>query len=78
MWGWRRGQRWVWWCLLLGWVFGTAPALVIHFAIGYTDYTHLLPVYLLIIATVTALALSRDYLTAEPERVTVDAGAVKN
>ncbi len=78
MWGWRRGQRWVWWCLLLGWLCGTVPALVIHFAIGYTAYSHLLPVYLLIVATVTALALSRDYLTADPQPVPVDAGAARN
>lgn len=24
-WGWRRGQRWVWWSLLAGCAFGTAP-----------------------------------------------------
>jgi len=64
MWGWRRGQRWVWWCLLLGCAFGTVPVLVVHFAIGYTDLEHLLPVYVLVLATVTALALSKDYMTA--------------
>ncbi|MGB9303679.1 MAG: hypothetical protein WCB92_08380 [Mycobacterium sp.] len=68
MWGWRRGQRWVWWCLLLGCGFGTAPALAIHFAVGYTTFEHLLPVYVLVLATVTALGLSKDYLTA-PVRV---------
>jgi hypothetical protein len=64
MWGWRRGQRWIWWSLLLGCGFGTAPALLIHFAIGYTHFEHLLPVYVLVVATVIALVLSKDYLTA--------------
>lgn len=65
MWGWRRGQRWVWWSLLFGCACGTAPALSIHFAIGYTHFDHLLPVYVLVIATTIALALSKGYLTAQ-------------
>jgi hypothetical protein len=64
MWGWRRGQPWVWWCLLMGCAFGTVPVLVIHFTIGYTHLEHLLPVYVLVVVTVIALALSKDYLTA--------------
>lgn len=64
LWGWRRGQRWVWWSLLIGCLFGTAPALAIHFAIGYTHFVHLLPVYVLVLVVSCALALSRPYLTA--------------
>jgi hypothetical protein len=64
LWGWRRGERWVWWSLLLGWLFGTAPALGIHFAIGYTHFEHLLPVYVLVGVVVCALVLSKPYLTA--------------
>jgi hypothetical protein len=67
MWGWRSGQRWVWWCLLLGCAFGTVPVLVVHFAVGYTHFDHLMPVYVLVIAAVTALALSKNYLTAQAE-----------
>jgi hypothetical protein len=63
MWGWRRGQRWIWWCLLVGCAFGTVPVLIVHFTIGYTHFEHLLPVYLLVIATVVSLALSRTYFT---------------
>ncbi|MDT5224745.1 MAG: hypothetical protein QOG19_2152 [Mycobacterium sp.] len=65
LWGWRRGQRWVWWSLLLGCAFGTVPVLIVHFAIGYTHFEHLLPVYVLVVVTVIALALSRGYLTAQ-------------
>jgi hypothetical protein len=64
MWGWRRGHWWVWWCLALGCAFGTVPVLIIHFAIGYTHFEHLLPVYVLVAAAVFALAASRPYLTA--------------
>lgn len=64
MWGWRRGQRWVWWGLLLGCAFGTVPVLIVHVAIGYTHVEHLAPVYVLVAATATALALSKPYLTA--------------
>lgn len=64
LWGWRRGERWVWWCLLIGCTAGTAPAVAIHFSIGYTTFEHLLPVYVLIVTTALALVLSKPYLTA--------------
>lgn len=65
LWGFRRGERWVWWSLLTGFVTGTVPALAVHYAIGYTTFIHLLPVYVLVLVTATALILSRPYLTAE-------------
>lgn len=64
MWGWRRGQRAVWWTLLLGCACATAPVLIVHFSIGYTDFIHLLPVYVLVAAAGAALVLSKSYLTA--------------
>jgi hypothetical protein len=65
LWGWRRGEQWVWWSLLIGCVAGTAPALAIHFAVGYTTFEHLLPVYLVVVVTTLAMALSHPYLTAQ-------------
>jgi hypothetical protein len=64
LWGWRRGERWLWWSLLIGCAVGTAPALAVHFAIGYTSFEHLLPVYVLVVVTVLGLTLSYPYLTA--------------
>ena len=64
LWGWRRGERWVWWSLLIGCASGTAPAVAVHFAIGYTSFKHLLPLYIVVLVTVLALALSNPYLTA--------------
>jgi hypothetical protein len=52
------------WSVLLGCAFGTVPVLIIHFAIGYTHFEHLPPVYVLVAASVIALALSKGYLTA--------------
>jgi hypothetical protein len=64
LWGWRRGERWVWWSLAAGCASGTLPVLIVHFAIGYTHVIHLAPVYALVAATVVALTVSRPYLTA--------------
>lgn len=73
LWGWRRGERWVWWSLAAGCASGTLPVLIVHFAIGYTHFVHLAPVYLLVVAMVVALIISRPYLTAIDSAVTVSA-----
>jgi hypothetical protein len=70
LWGWRRGERWVWWSLLIGCSTGTAPAVAVHFAIGYTSFGHLLPVYILVVVTAVAMTLSHPYLTARAESST--------
>jgi hypothetical protein len=67
LWGWRRGERWVWWSLLIGCAAGTTPALAVHFAIGYTSFEHLFPVYVLVVVTALAMTLSHPYLTARSE-----------
>jgi hypothetical protein len=61
-WGWRRGESWVWWTLVLGAVFGFGPTLAIHFQIHYTNLSHLAPVYLGTATTAVALILARPYL----------------
>jgi hypothetical protein len=62
LWGWRRGEAWVFWTLLLAAVAGFGPTLVIHYRIHYTDLSHLAPVYLGVVLTATALTLARPYL----------------
>lgn len=62
LWGWRRGERWVWWTLLLAAIAGFGPTLAIHYRIHYTDLSHLAPVYLGVALTATALTLARPYL----------------
>jgi hypothetical protein len=61
-WGWRRGESWVWWTLLIAAACGFGPTLAVHYQIHYTDLSHLAPVYLGVALTATALALSRPYL----------------
>jgi hypothetical protein len=62
IWGWRRGERWVWWTLALAAVVGFGPAIVVHLCIRYTSFEHLAPVYFGIGLTAAALILARPYL----------------
>jgi hypothetical protein len=71
-WGWRRGERWVWWSLAAA-AAGFLPAVAVHGSIQYTDNGHLAPVYIGIVLTITALALSRPYLCARPEKLSEQA-----
>ncbi|NUT33510.1 MAG: hypothetical protein HOV79_10585, partial [Hamadaea sp.] len=73
MWGWRRGEAWVWWTLLGAAVAGFAPALLVHRGIDYTSFEHLLPVYLGVAFTGVALTLSRPFLCATPRGIRDDA-----
>jgi hypothetical protein len=65
-WGWRRGDRWVWWTLAGAATAGFAPAAIVHVSIGYTDATHLAPVYVGIAFTAISLTLAHPYLCARP------------
>ncbi|EWM11479.1 hypothetical protein [Kutzneria sp. 744] len=63
-WGWRRGESWVWWTLVLAAISGFGCALTVHGEIGYTDLGHLAPAYLGLAVTIVALVLARPYLCA--------------
>ncbi|MGD6972437.1 dihydroorotate dehydrogenase [Rossellomorea aquimaris] len=45
LWGFQQGNKWVWWTLLIGGIPAFISGIYIHFAIGYTSFTHLLPAY---------------------------------
>lgn len=75
LWGWRRGESWVWWTLLLSAVTGFGPTLVIHYRIHYTDLSHLAPVYVGVVLTAIALALARPYLCDTREKAGAASGA---
>jgi dihydroorotate dehydrogenase len=62
LWGFRAGNSWLWWTLLAAGVAGYAPAIAVHFAVGYTNGMHLLPAFLGLGVYLLALALSRPYL----------------
>jgi len=62
LWGYRAGSGWLWWTLLPAGVLGYVPAIVVHFAVGYTDGMHLLPAFVGLGVFLLGLALSRPYL----------------
>jgi hypothetical protein len=62
LWGYRRGAWWLWWALLLGNLFAFGAALGVHFAVGYTDWWHLLPAYTATGIVALGSVLSYPYL----------------
>ncbi|WP_339215651.1 dihydroorotate dehydrogenase [Solibacillus sp. FSL W8-0372] len=68
LWGYRAGERWLWFT----YAFGALPAFLAgigtHFAIGYTTFIHLLPLYLLVVIYLIGLVVSYPYLMQQPVR----------
>lgn len=63
LWGFRRGEAWVWWTLFLAGIPGFAAGIGIHFAVGYVDFVHLLPAYVAVLFFLAGLVLAKPYLT---------------
>ncbi|WP_336046448.1 beta/alpha barrel domain-containing protein [Solibacillus ferritrahens] len=68
LWGFRAGERWLWFT----YAFGALPAFLAgigtHFAIGYTAFIHLLPLYFLVVIYLLGLVVSYPYLMQQPEK----------
>jgi len=62
LWGFRRGERWVWNTLAIGALPAFVAGIGTHIYIGYTTFIHLLPVYFLVILYLFGLVLSYPYL----------------
>lgn len=62
--GFRQGEGWLWWALLVAGLPPFVATLAIHFFIGYTNFWHLLPVYIGFSMFLAALFLSYQYLCA--------------
>jgi hypothetical protein len=62
MWGYRRGEAWLWWTLAIAAVPGFLATSVVHLAVGYHDLKHLAPVFLGSVLMGAGLALSYPYL----------------
>ena len=45
VWGFRRGQAWLWWALMLAGNIAYLSAMIVHWSVGYHSLKHLLPVY---------------------------------
>jgi dihydroorotate dehydrogenase len=62
LWGFRPGERWLWWTLLLAGLPGYAAAIGVHYAVGYESAVHLAPAFLGLGLFAAALAASRPSL----------------
>jgi hypothetical protein len=62
LWGFRRGERWVWWTLLCAGLAGLAGGVYADLVVGYLEFGHLLPVAVSGIVLIAALALAAPFL----------------
>ena len=62
LWGFKPGERWLWWTLLVAGLPGYAAAIGVHYAVGYKSALHLTPAFGGLALFVAALALSRRSL----------------
>lgn len=65
LWGLQQGARWQWWTLLWSGSPGFIAGLSVHFAIGYTDFIHLLPAYFVLVVYIAGLILLYPYLMSK-------------
>ena len=62
LWGFQRGQRWLWWTLLLAGSTAYLGTCFVHWQVGYDALFHLIPAYGGLLALWLGCALSRRYL----------------
>jgi dihydroorotate dehydrogenase len=62
LWGFRKGERWIWNTLAVGALPAFIAGIGTHLSIGYTTFIHLLPVYFLVILYLLGLGLSYPFL----------------
>jgi dihydroorotate dehydrogenase len=81
LWGYRPGERWLWWTLFASGVPGFVAALGTHLAVGYVDPWHLAPALAGALLYLAALVMSAPVLLrvprvtpGEPSRSTASAG----
>lgn len=65
LWGFRRGNRWLWRALMLGGTLCYLTTLWVHLKVGYTNLTHLLPVYFGLSMLWLTGVLSHEHLCSE-------------
>ena len=64
LWGFRRGERWLWWTLLVAGLSGYGAAIGVHYVVGYHSPFHLAPAFAGLALFGGSMALSFPYLTA--------------
>jgi dihydroorotate dehydrogenase len=45
LWGYHRGSSWLWWSLLFAGSIAYAAGIIVHYAVGYLSFKHLLPAF---------------------------------
>ncbi len=64
LWGFRRGYAWMWWSLTLAGLVAYLTTIIVHFAVGYTHFIHLLPAYAGVLGVTAGSALCYPLLCA--------------
>jgi dihydroorotate dehydrogenase len=67
LWGFRRGERWLWWTVGIAGLPAYFAALWIHQDIAYTDPLHLSPVFIGLALHIAGWTLSAGYLKSDKE-----------
>ena len=62
LWGFRRGERWLWWTLLIAGLIPYLATIWVHADVGYTSFKHLLPAYGGLIGLIAGAVLSHGFL----------------
>lgn len=62
LWGFRNGERWMWWTFAIAGLSAYAAALGVHCVVGYNDIRHLLPAFMGLGLFLLGLGLSYKYL----------------
>jgi hypothetical protein len=65
LWGFRAGAAWLWWTYLLAGLSAYSAAIGVHYAVGYTHLSHLLPGFSGLGLFVAALALAYPFLCGD-------------
>jgi hypothetical protein len=65
LWGFRRGNAWLWWALVVSGTTAYASTIAIHWDVGYTSPHHLLPAYAGFVMLGIGAALSYGHLCSE-------------
>ncbi|MDR6882875.1 hypothetical protein [Bacillus sp. 3255] len=68
LWGVAQGEDWLWRTFLWGGIPGFASGLLVHLHIGYTDFVHLLPVYIALLLYAAGLYLLHPFLVLRADR----------
>jgi dihydroorotate dehydrogenase len=63
LWGFRTGSAWLWWTMLVAGLSAYAAAIGVHYVVGYTNLTHLLPAFAGLTLFLLGLGLSYSYLS---------------